>query len=278
MTLYGLLLTTTLTVAYGFGAEIAPNTPVIREFDIKTIEMLGKQIFEQDIYAARATDILLDRVGGPDQLTKQKIAGWIVLKQQKTVVVRFAKKDGNDLRPVYDITFDSAKHGVLTSANDNIFPENQAAQFKARQLAIRSIPQAYSRTYNTVVLPDPTGKGFLVYTLAATTDENKILVGGHYRFSVSETGETIERIDRLFKSFLVIPKCSPDKDYSEVAAYTVTNVISECPLETHVYLSLLYRKPFVVTTPNGTIWTIVEGHIDKLDKNLNSDNRKGRAR
>ena len=228
-----------------------------RQFDLKTIAALGQQIFEQDGYAARATDIILAKIGGPKKLVKAKIAGWIVVKRGKSVVVRFAKKDGADLRPAYDITFDSPQTGTIKAAAEKTYPENELVQFKARQLAIRNIPKLYSRTYNTVVLPDPARKGLLVYVLAATDEANKILVGGHYRFLISRKGDKILRTDPLFKSFLVLDKKKlaeeAPKEGTEAIGYFVTNLVSELPLETHVFLSLTHKMPFVVTTKGGNI-------------------------
>jgi hypothetical protein len=256
----------------GKDAGIAP-----RRFDLKTIAALGQQIFEQDEYAARATDMLFEKVGGPEKLVKEKIAGWIVVKRGKTVVVRFAKKDGANLRPAYDVTFDSPKKSTLKVAADKTYPENELVQFKARQLAIRNIPKLYSRSYNTVVLPDPAGRGFLVYVLAATNEANKIIVGGHYRFSISQNGDKIQRTDPLFKSFLVIDK----KELADKAAkedvkplgYFVTNLISELPLETHVFLSLTHKTPFVVTTPGGNIWVVDGSQIVKVDDDKEEEKR-----
>jgi hypothetical protein len=263
-------------------AEKKDADSAIREFDVKTIAALGKQIFEQDGYASRATDIVFDKVGGPKELIKQKIRGWIVVKQGKSVVVRFSRMEGGSWTPAYDIVFDSPKTGVLKVAEDKTYPQNELAQFKARDLAIHSIPKLHSRAYNTVLLRDPAGKGFLVYTLAATTEENKIVVGGHYRFSISETGEKVLRIDPLFKSFLVLDKKAladaATKEGSKPAGYFVTNLVSELPLETHVFVSLLHNEPFVVTTKGGNIWVVDGSQIVKVedDKEGEKKDRDGK--
>jgi hypothetical protein len=242
--------------------EAQQKEPPIRDFDIKTIEMLGRQIFEQDTYAARATDILLGFLGDPDELSKQQIGGWIVVARDRHTFVRFAKNDGDSPRPAYDIMFESPKHGVLMVSKEEAFTESELAQFKAIRLVIENIPQEYSPNYNTVVLPDPAGKGLLVYALAATTEDDQILVGGHYRFSVSATGEKISQIDRLFKAFLVLP-VQPTNwgDGNKAAGYAVTHIISDTPLETHVFLSLTYKQPFYVTTRNNKLWKVADGHI-----------------
>jgi hypothetical protein len=279
----GLWLSIIASGMLGFAAEGKDADSKIREFDIKTVQSLGRHIFEQDGYASRATDLLFEKVGGPKELTKQKIAGWIVVKQGKTVVVRFARIDGENLRPAYDIAFDSPKKGTVKAVDEKTFSDNEIAQFKARQLALRNIPKAYTPTYNTVVLPDPTGRGFLVYALAATTKANEILIGGHYRFSISETGEKILKTDPLFKSFLVIDKDAADvpKDKTEIASYWVTNLIGDHPLEMHVFLSLLHDKPFtVVTAKTGVIWVVDGDRIVKVDdaEEAGKDGAKGKQK
>jgi hypothetical protein len=283
---YGLCLPVVASGILAFAAENGKankkderkNTGVApRRFDLKTIAALGQAIFEQDDYAARATDIILEKVGGPEKLVKEKIVGWIVVKRGKTVVVRFAKKDDANLRPAYDVTFDSRKKGTLKVAADKTYPENELVQFKARQLAIRNIPKLHSRSYNTVVLPDPAGRGFLVYVLAATDDANKIIVGGHYRFSISEKGDKILRTDPLFKSFLVIDKKEladkAAKEGTKALGYFVTNLVSELPLETHVFLSLTQKLPFVVTAPSGNIWMVDGSQIVKVDDDKEDEKR-----
>lgn len=144
--------------------------------------------------------------------------------------------------------------------------ESQLAQYRARSLALESITRPASRRYNCVILSDPEGDGFLVYALAATTEANAVMVGGHYRFSISRDGQRLERSDELFKSFMVLstkPKDMPTG--ASIAALTMTTLVSDMPLETHVYLSLLHRMPFYVGTPDEHVWKVENGKMEVVD-------------
>ncbi len=246
------------------------ETPGIREFDLETIEELGRNIYERDMYAARATDILLKEVGKPEKLEEEKIRGWVVRQRKKTVLVRFIKQVGEGFAPAYDITFPSPgstgshDEGVLTKAAGTLSPD-ESAQFKARQLALKNIPEPFSRRYNTIVLPDVDGKGFLVYAIAATMEPDLILIGGHYRMTVSSDGEKVERVDRLFKDFLVVSKSDVPKD-KEVAGLGVSHVVSNMPVETHVFVSMLHNQLLFVVTEGGQLWEIDKGTITKRGK------------
>ncbi|HIG82617.1 MAG TPA: hypothetical protein EYQ23_00930 [Verrucomicrobiales bacterium] len=187
------------------------EVPPIRAFDLKIIENLGQSIHQRDIYAARATDILFKAVGKPEKLEEEKIGGWIVREHRGNILVRFLKQVDDGFLPAYDITFISPDKGILTKATGRLSPD-ELAQFKARQLALKNIPEFCSPRYNTVVLQDVDGKGFLVYALAATTDPDLVFVGGHYRMTVSPDGTKVEQVDRLFKSCLVLRKSDVPKD------------------------------------------------------------------
>ncbi|MBN2693064.1 hypothetical protein JXR93_00250 [bacterium] len=233
----------------------------IREFDIKTIEKLGKQIYQQDIYAAKATDILLEKKGGIEALQKEKILGWIVIENKTGAIVKFIKEIKGKYIPVYDIKFTSTKNGILTNAKGKL-TKKELAQFKARQTALQSITEFCSPNYNTVVLPNINGKGFLVYALAATTKPNVAVIGGHYRVIVSSDGSKVEKIDKLSKACLV----APTKDNSNnVAGLVLTHLVSKTPIETHVFLNLLHKQTVYVGTIDKKIWKIDEGKIQQIE-------------
>lgn len=257
-----------LTVAMPCIAGSETNeVPPIREFDLKTIEKLGQSIHQRDIYAARATDILFEKVGKPEKLEEEKIRGWIVREQKDNVLVRFIKQVDEGFLPAYDITFTSPDQGTLTRAKGKLSPV-ESAQFKARQLALKNIPEFCSPRYNTVVLPDVDGKGFLVYALAATTDPNLVFIVGHYRMTVSEDGTKVERVDRLFRSCLVFNKSDVPKD-SETAGLYASHVVSDTPLETHVFVSLAQNQPLFIVTMDGQMWKIEKAKISKMENVAN---------
>lgn len=236
------------------------KTPTIRHFDLKTIEALGQSIYERDSYAAKATDILFSEVGEPEKLTKEGIEGWIVTKDKQKVIVKFVAQIEEALLPIYDVTFTSSHEGKLTRIQGKKLLPEELAQFKAKQLALKNIPKFCSPRYNTVVLRDIDGEGFLVYALAATTDPNLVYIGGHYRITISKDGTEIEQIDRLFKSCLVLDRNDVLKD-GKPAFMVGSHVVSNTPVETHVFVSLLHNLPLFIVTMDGEKWKIDKGEI-----------------
>ena len=253
------VFTCLLLIAATCFAEMKP----IRDFDIKTIEKLGAEIYERDKYAAQATDIISTKVGGSEKLSEEKIAGWIVNKLKDKYLVRFIKQTEDQLLPAYEIIFTSSGKHAFREAKGELSAK-EIAKFNARQLALKSIPEPGSDRYNTVVLPNVGGKGFLVYTLAATTDPNLIYIGGHYRMTVSQNGKKIERIDRLFKSCLILNKGDVPKG-DKSAALFASHVVSKTPVETHVFANLLHDQPLYIMA-GGEIWAIENGKIRSVKK------------
>jgi hypothetical protein len=43
----------------------------------------------------------------------------------------------------------------------------------------------------------------------------------------------------------------------------VTHIVSPTPVETHVFLGLLYRMPIVVGTGKDTVWVVENGKVSR---------------
>lgn len=236
----------------------------IRKFDLPTLQKLGVAIYEQDARAADATDVLFATKFDP---AKEGLRGWVVEGGKSDPVVRFIREREGKLEAFADVRFHDAEKPKLEHPSDVTLSESQLAQFRARQLAAQNIRRRCSDRYNLVILPDPEKDGLLVYALAATDEPNVILVGGHYRFTISKDGKTIERADELFASCLKInnPSSAIPKGATPVAPY-MTTLVSDTPLETHVFLSLLHHVPFYVGTPDRQTWQVSKGVIAKAEK------------
>ena len=241
----------------------------IRVFDIPTIEKLGRAIHRQDQYAANATDFVFAELGGKAKFAEQNIRGYIVVGEEPNVIVRFVKAGADErIFPAYDVKFvKGPKAGTVSAAKESELSDEELAIWNARQLALRSMPRACSKNYNSVVLPDPDGEGLLVYMLAATDKPNLIPIGGHYRFTMAGDGTTIEKRDELFKSCLTFDTRSKDLPRGqELAAYYATNVVSDTPIEIHVFLNLSYGKPFYVGARDVSHWKIEKGSVSRSEK------------
>ncbi len=139
-------------------------------------------------------------------------------------------------------------------------------QQSAKRAAIAALPGIEKHGYRFVVLDDPERKGYLVYALATRPDVRDVVIGLHYRASVSADGK-VERVDPLARSSGVIPGNGSDLPRgTHRAGFYTTCMVSTQPVETLVYLTLLHNQPCAVATSDGTIWFIEHGKITRDGK------------
>jgi len=214
-------------------------------------------MFEQDVPAARATDELLRR--GVER-GKTDVIGWLTVPADNGWLVRFIAENNDGYSAVYDVRVPKSGRPIFTELSPREhLPQLQAAMFRARQTAIAAVPKNCSDAYNTIVLSDPDfSEGWLVYVLAATRVTDEMVLGGHHRVRVSPDGRSVLQDTALSKSCFRIPPPNPAAG-NVVAAYA-THLISSTPIETHVFVNLLHRRPLLVGTDLG-VWGVDEGKI-----------------
>lgn len=139
------------------------------------------------------------------------------------------------------------------------------AEQRAKRAAMDALRQL-DETYHFVVLKDPEREGYLVYALATSSRPDDIVVGVHYRVTVSAGGK-VARVDALARGPLVIRKNGPDMPAGyHHAGFHATNMVSSEPVETFVYLSLLHHDRCAVVTSDGGMWFVEAGKITKDTK------------
>lgn len=111
-----------------------------------------------------------------------------------------------------------------------------------------------------IVVRDPVQKGYLVYAIASSDEPNDVVFGGHYRVTVSREADKVEAVEPLTKGANIVSK---NEDGKETKALWTMCLVSNTPLETHVYLSLLHEMPLFVGTADKTFWQIQNGTITK---------------
>ncbi len=87
----------------------------IRKFDKTKIEMLGVAIYEQDIRAAAATDMLFAK---NIDAQKEGMRGWIIEGDAKKMLVRFVREKDGLLEAFYDVSFVNKKEPVIEKPKD----------------------------------------------------------------------------------------------------------------------------------------------------------------
>ena len=122
--------------------------------------------------------------------------------------------------------------------------------------------------YNYVVLDDPNGSGFLVYALVQSKKE--IILGGHFRVTVSANGEKPKRVDALSHTLLRSPPPPKGLEGRKPLIVSMSQIVSDKPLETCVYTSL-HDKVIVsvgMVNDNGKVWMFVGDQIFEMTPQL----------
>jgi hypothetical protein len=236
---------------------------------VERARRLGEIIFFEDKIAWWATDALLAARFLPDK----RVKGWVSTRAAAGMITHFLGHDGDEPDvELYRVEFRPATGTTVTAADarpERVDPpippsDEVAAMFKARQTAVHEPFRPCTDAYNTVVLPAQLAgeSGWLVYLLAATRSRD-VVFGGHIRRLVSADGASIVKDEPLSKSCLQVPL---PESREKVPALVVTSLVSSCPLETHVFLSLLHARPIYLGNAGGT-WKIQGTRISFLGKN-----------
>lgn len=243
-------------------AQNAPDPIPIEEWTTDKVVAMGQAIYDHDVAAWVSTDALLAHLGnGPPP---PGMGGWIVVEEGDALKVRFVRQDGDELRSAFDIEVRDGRAGAVKAVNEPLSGPEKAS-FLARQTAIENIGRLRcSPRLNTVVLDDPDSDGWLVWLLTSTTDANIVPVGGHYRFRISADGATVLRRDMLSNSCLNMPRTQKDAEGRPVAM-AVSQIVSQGPVETHVFLSLQNRMPIYVIAGEDRIFEVNGPEISKVE-------------
>jgi len=139
------------------------------------------------------------------------------------------------------------------------------ARKRARDTAIAALKgKLFDIPYNYVVLDDPDGSGFLVYALAHS--KNEIILGGHFRVTVSADGSKVEQVDALSNTLLRQPPSSKGHAGEKPLTVSMSQSVSNRPLETCVYTSL-HDKVIVgvgMVHDNAKAWMFVGDNIFEM--------------
>ncbi|MDP8916819.1 MAG: hypothetical protein M3M95_06415 [Pseudomonadota bacterium] len=259
------------SLVFAVAAWLAAATPVlaqepvqapaaIRQFDLRTIERLGRGIHRQDVAAARATDALLKVAPDP---AKEGIVGWLVAEMGDSDRVRFLRNTEAGPEVAYDVDVPPRGAPLVSSPSSRALSAEERAAFAAQQTAARNVPRVCRPRYNAAVLKDPAGDGWLVWLLAPSPAAGLVPVGGHFRFSITADGKTVKRRDALSTSCLVLSPGQGVPKGAKPVGMVVSHVVSPTPVETHVFLQLLHRVPMYVAAGDAN-WKIEQGRIGRM--------------
>jgi hypothetical protein len=140
---------------------------------------------------------------------------------------------------------------------------------RARQTGIDAVKnRLFKIRYEYLVLGDPDRSGFLVYALP--TKPGEIVMGGQFRVTVSADGGKAERVDALSRSLLFSPKPPKGLEGQKPLTVSMSQIVSNKPLETCVYTSL-HDKVIVsvgMVNDNAKVWVFVGDTIFEMTPEL----------
>jgi hypothetical protein len=260
-----LLISAALATLVGCNAStpVQPKKVVIplstlENTDVMTVENAGRIIYEKDIRAANATDLLLKKIDPADY---PDFVGWVTYPNDSDYTVTFYERESGSYSLIADVVYDGAANPQLIISPERSISETEISMISARITAMQNGQNACSEKFNSVVLEGSTPAEWDVYVLAATTDPAAVTVGGNTKVSISkDTGEIIA-ITPLSSTCLTL-NTQPDDmpEGASLAMLTMTHIVSDYPVAIHPYLNLMHQIPFAVFTERGT-WIIEEGKI-----------------
>lgn len=247
------------------GSPATPTTDVPSPA-LGRAQSIGRAIYSDDDASARATDAMIAA-----HVPADSVIGWVTQARggdRYDVTFVGGTAEAAEARYVVHVTATGAD--VETLDPPRPLDADGAAMFRARNLVARSMKELAQQAglepcappYNAVVLPAALRgeTGWLVYLLAATTDPNRKILAGHLRVRVSGDGTSVLEATALSKSCLV----ADGKPDIKTEGLYVTHLLDPTPIETHVFTSLLYKLPLLVSA-GGRNWLIDGDHITSIE-------------
>lgn len=226
--------------------------------EVEQARALGSRLFVLDSSTAVAWDALEAELGPLQQAGLGHFLAVLGGDQEGnfdgTVHVLFFTAESPP-RQAYDVVVSTDPQGIHINPTEppDEADSTQQAVLRARQTALHAVQS--NQALNPVVVPGPAGS-IVVYLLAATTRPDIAVLGRHFRVTVSAGGDRIISVTPLSNSALELPTRGPAGE--RPVALTVTHVVSDAPLETHVFTSRLIQLPIYVGTRRG-LW-LVDGY------------------
>ncbi|HSA33093.1 MAG TPA: hypothetical protein P5077_05150 [bacterium] len=235
--------------------------------ELEAVSAKGKLLYTVDWFGSEGTDFLL----GKDVLQNdRRLKGWVVmLDPDKKARVIFYGPQGTGYAGYHQASFSKDAAPTYQDISSQPLGPKELAFIKARELVTAQFTPPCNVKYNTAVVP-ATDDTIAVYMLPSTRDPGEVPIGGAEVFYADPKGEKILKHEAFFKSCLTMRKSNTDGS-GQVVSLAMNHITSNIPNEIHVFVSLLYRLPLHVITPDMVTWNVENGNIVKDD--LTGNNR-----
>ena len=227
---------------------------------------LGQLLYEFDRSAWVATDALRKKKAALKLYTETGTPkGWATtLTDKKRLRTAFISELNGEIVSVFDAETKGKKVKKKTTyPTGRALTEEERIQMRAKStFSANDIePCAQFLPMNTVIIPSEDGKGDYLYVLSATQKPNVAVVGRHYRFRISETGEQLSEKISFSNGCLGL-----NNQGGETVGLMASHIKTPYPQEHHVFLSLSHQIPIFVLIPEGNkAWKIDGTSIEPFD-------------
>ena len=233
-------------------------------------EQRGQLLFEIDRAAWVTTDDLAARIG---DLRRSGIRGWTV------------ERDGNAYAVVYYVGEGATRAALYRGRVENnrvvsaeVFAEGSRPPLTPAELRLadaRLVVERLGRrpcteaSFNVAVIPPESPDAPIdVYALSAQTENDVYPFGGHFRATLSPSGEIIAQ--RAFTNSC-LNMSTRGGARQQTAALVVSHMLDPIPTEIHVFLSIWARLPVFVATGNPRrVWEVHGREIELVEPRATS--------
>jgi len=227
---------------------------------IAWVEQRGQLLFEIDRAAWVTTDDLVARIGP----RVSEIKGWTVERDGSAYVVAYYVGEGDARAVLYRGRVENNR-----VVSGEVFAEGSRPPLTAAQRRIADARGVFARlerrpctasAFNIAVIPPETPDAPIdVYALSAQVENDVYPFGGHYRATLSPSGEIVAQ--RAFTNACVnMPTRREGR--TTPAALGITHLLDPIPTEIHVFMSIWTRFPLFVGTSNpDRVWSVEGPHI-----------------
>lgn len=233
------------------------------EPEIDNVETLGKIIYQLDQAAWHTTDALLADAGADIP----GLAGWISVQDGRDIVTKFIAERDGVLSSVWEAISRKSKvrKSVLLKAPKPL-SEAELALWRAKKAPMKTEFEFCKQflPMNSLVFPIPgDAQGRLyVYYFSASKTPGEVVLGKHYRFTVSADGNEISETRSFTNSCFSI---GPPPAGKNLAGLSATHLNAPYPEEHHVFANLSAGVDLYVGTPeNNLVWKVSDGRIVRL--------------
>lgn len=214
----------------------------------------------KDYLAGLAVSHLLKNYDLKDE---KRLQGWITHQVDGVWQVYFIGEVDDRPAVLFVVDMEEAtvkSDSILHEPDGVLLPADIEAMWRARLFGIANMGVRCSNYYSQIVIPVSSRVGgetvpaFMVYMIATPTNQNMLILGGHYRIVMNKTATALYEMKSYSQTCLTLEF---EKEGRELVGLIAPYLDGEHPEDIHVFQSLWYGLPiYVMTMKNGYLWMV----------------------